>query len=125
MSQCNPGQVLSFVQEGDLTAACYQVVQQGATDKSVKIAGAGTLNIGVVFKNPNSTTDAVAVVISGSAMVKAGGNITRGNYLITDTNGDVVASTPTDKDKIIGIAMESAVDNDIFEMTIAIFTMSV
>ena len=59
-------------------------------------------------------TGCLGVVISGVAKVEAAGNIALGDSVSTDANGQAV--TATAGSRRLGVALDSAVDGDIFPM---------
>lgn len=63
------------------------------------------------------------IIVGGVAEAIAGGNITEGNAVTADSNGDLVAVTNTMKTtgdvRIIGYALATAVDDDIFPVLVA------
>lgn len=59
-------------------------------------------------------TGCLGVVISGVAKVEAAGNIALGDSVATDANGQAV--TATAGSRRLGVALDSAVDGDIFPM---------
>lgn len=100
------------------------VENDGGIAKVVKTTGPTQTAIGVLAENPRSdaSTDGLGVpvtLLSGKTMMKAGGNITAGQLLVADTDaGRVVgvanvAALAADT-MAVGIALESAVDGDVF-----------
>lgn len=51
---------------------------------------------------------------SGTAIGRAGGNISVGNLVTATTAGELIATT-TDGDAVVGMALEAAADNGFFE----------
>lgn len=116
----------------DLRGDVFELLQfenDGGTAKVIKTTAVTDTAIGILAEGPDSaaTTDgqAVSVVMiagGGRAMVKAGGNITAGQLVVADavTPGRVVgvaniAALVADS-MAIGVALESAVAGDIFEV---------
>ncbi|MEM0953296.1 MAG: capsid cement protein [Pseudomonadota bacterium] len=99
--------------------AGMKLVTFGAADGEVAAASAvsDTL-IGVSERIGSRDNNRVDVIVGGIAKVTAGGNITRGNILTTDASGNAVASS-AGTDRVVGIALQSAVAGDIIEVLIA------
>ena len=56
------------------------------------------------------------VIMFGEAKAKLAGDVTAGNHLVSDANGDLVAVTPVNTGTLnwsVGIALEDGADNDI------------
>jgi len=104
----------------------YIVKLDSATNKVVLNAAATTISIGVIENNPADATDSVAVRLvnaRGTAKVIAGGTITKGAYLTSDSAGKAVATTTTGN-LAFGIALRDADSGDIVEfMPIGIVRM--
>ena len=109
---------------GAAIAQC-KIVKFDATDEEVIAAAAATdLLIGVVDIAQNDDGNAVAegdpvdVILSGIAEVEAGGTITRGAWVTSDADGHAIAAAPANDTnmQVIGRAMASAVDGDIFPL---------
>lgn len=97
--------------------ALGQAVKFSGTDgKTVVKATAATDKI--IGINQSVTTvasgDQVEIALPGGGGVgTAGGTIAAGDFLTADSSGDIVATT-TENDRVIGMAMVDAVDNDVF-----------
>lgn len=75
------------------------------------LAGDGDHAIGVLQNKPDAANEVATVAFSGISKVVAGGTITAGQYVASDTNGAaVVAATG---DIVIGVAMLSADSADL------------
>ena len=113
MATEQPGQILSFVANGDLSAAQYHLVQLSTVaDSSVKLATADTDKLVGVLQNTPSTGggDAASVMVSGiSKIVKASTSvaIAKGDTLTCSTDGTPKTSTSAVTQYRIGIAMEA------------------
>lgn len=82
----------------------------------VVLAGAGETGIGILSGLAGTGIGAAASVVGiGGALAIAGGAINEGDFLKSDANGDLVATT-TDNDFYIGRAIVSAADNDQFHV---------
>jgi hypothetical protein len=97
------------------TIGKYKAVVLGTADNNIDLAGAGERVIGVTGEISASANEAVDVQIYGVAKVEAGGTISKGSYVKADADGNAVATT-TDRDDAFGIALEAAVDGDIFSV---------
>lgn len=84
----------------------HVVACSAATDKIVGLAqGAAT------------SGQSVEIAVDGGGKGKAGGNIALGDLLTSDGSGLLIATT-TAGDRVIGVAMDAAVANDIFDVKI-------
>jgi len=80
-------------------------------------ATAGTDAIIGVIDTPNDAGQEAQVRLrsaSGTAVGRAGGNIAVGDYVTATTAGELIATT-TDGDQVVGIALETAVNDGFFE----------
>lgn len=59
------------------------------------------------------------IQVRGLAVCLAGGAVTRGDYVSPDT-ASKVATTVTNKDRLVGIANRSAALNELFEVELAV-----
>lgn len=111
----------SFTSTNDLSAAEFLIVKMDVSnDNSVVAAAASTDPIMGVLQNKPKATQAAVVRWGGSSKVIAGGTITRGDRVTTDSSGHAVTTT-TNKDVVLGIACQSAVSGDIFEVALSSF----
>lgn len=112
----------SFVSTNDLSAAEFLIVKQDASnDNSVVAAAASTDPILGVLQNKPKALESAVVRWGGSSKVIAGGTITRGDRVTSDGSGHAVTTT-TNKDVVLGIALQSAVAADIFEVALSHFS---
>lgn len=100
----------------------------GGTAKVVKVTAVTDTAIGILAEGPYSdaSTDGLAVSVvmlasGGRAMMQAGGAVTAGQLVVSDTDaGKVVGVADIDalaaNSMAVGVALESAVDGDIFEV---------
>lgn len=105
----------TFIAGEDLSSAQFKFVTLEA-DGQVDLADADAENcIGVLINDPASG-EAATVVISGKTMVTAGGSVTAGDEVCTDTSGDAVElSTSSSATAItMGYALEDAADGQVF-----------
>lgn len=102
----------------DMDTKQYCIVQLSATGKAEVGEGATDLIIGVLQNKPKSGEGAL-VRFLGTSKVKAGGAISIGDFVTTNSSGEAVATT-TDGNIVIGRALEAADDGDIFEVQLGI-----
>ena len=121
----------------DLRGDVYELLKlenDSAVGKVIKVTATTDSPVGILAEDPDSvaTTDGVTVpvvLLQGIVKIKAGGAVTAGQLLIPDaTAGRVIgvanqAALAADVVSV-GIAMESAVDGDIFEMLAQVMTSS-
>jgi len=103
----------------------YYIVKQH-TDGTMILAAAATDKIVGVLQNKPVVGAAANVQIGGTVKVIAGGTISVGAWVTSDSNGKAVATT-TDKDVVFGkyLGSASAASGDIIEVQMGIFTLSV
>lgn len=117
----NPGLTKNYNAGG--TIEKRRIVKFGADDKTVvKGAAATDLLIGVSTDIDVVTGEPTDVIMEGIALVQAGGAVTRGNEVTSDANGKGVAAAPGagTNNRIIGIALASAVLDDWFPVQISL-----
>jgi len=105
----------TFIAGEDLSSSQFKFVTLEA-DGQVDLADADAENcIGVLINDPASGSEAT-VVVSGKTMVTAGGAITAGDAVVTDTSGDAVELTTSSSATAItmGYALEDAADGQVF-----------
>lgn len=96
----------------------YKAVKLDA-DGKVTLAGANSPDfIGFLQNTPNSQGAAEIAVIGGGSKAIAGGTIEEGDRLTTDTNGDLVSIATGETKYACAIALQGAVDNDIFSVLV-------
>jgi len=98
--------------------AANTIVKFGADDNTI-VAGAAAadLVIGVSTFVPAATGERCDAILSGEADILFGGTVSRGSLVTTDASGRAVAAVATNR--VIGIAMVSAVVGDIGKIVIA------
>jgi hypothetical protein len=85
-------------------------------DSGVNICSAITDQaIGIISRGGDATLLQTEVIIFGEALAKAGGTITRGQYITPHTDSTVVASAGAGCTEF-AIALESAVAGDFFRV---------
>lgn len=112
--------IINLKAGSDLSAKLYKGVILSA-DGAVDVAGANAKAIGFLMNAP--VTGGICEIASagGGAKATAGGTIAAGAFLNTDSAGDVV--TAVVNSVVVGRALTSAVDNDVFEIEV-LFTLS-
>ena len=114
MSQYVLGLAKSFKAEADYSAKQYLLVKLGATAGGCLLSTANTdLIIGAIQNKPASGEGA-DIPLTGTALVKAGGTLSKGAYLTADSASKAISEGTEDK-QIFGIALEDAVVDDVFE----------
>lgn len=114
MSQYNASGHKGFV----ATAALGEGIIVKLSSGNVVVATAATDKIIGVTTNSCEAGETVDVRLrsaQGTIKVKAGGNISVGDWLTTDGDGEAIATT-TDGNELIGMALEAGVDNDLIEV---------
>jgi hypothetical protein len=107
----------------DLSAKQFYIVKPDSTAEQVVLAAAATNKLLGVLQNTPKSGEAANVRILGTSKVIAGGSVTDGAWVTSDASGKGVATT-TDKDVVVGMAMEAASSGDIFEVLLVHFTLS-
>ena len=123
MSQSNMGEKTKLASE-DLSAKQFYIVQMDSSGDMEVAEGATDLLLGVLQNKPESG-QAGTYRFEGTTKVVASAAIAIGDWVTTTNAGKAVATT-TDKDIVIGKALEAAAaDGDIIEIQVSIFTLSV
>ena len=120
MSQQAATQLISLKSTNDYNTAAsqkkyYIMKVDTANDHSFVIAAAATDPICGILQDTPRAGEAGTIAISGTAKVIAGGTVTRGDDVTSDSSGKAVTTT-TNKDRKVGTALVSAVSGDIFEI---------
>ena len=100
------------------TAALGAGILVKISSGEVVVATAATDKIIGVTENSCEAGEVVSVRLrnaQGTAKVKAGGNVSVGDYLTSDADGEVVATT-TVGEEVVGLALEAGADNDLIEV---------
>lgn len=121
--------VVNMIAGEDLRGDVYEalaVENDGGVGKVIKAATATAVVVGVLAEEPRTdvTTDGIAVPVAlisagGIGLMKAGAGITAGGLVIPTTTAGRVDDAANigaliDDQMACGIALESAVDGDIF-----------
>ena len=120
MSQYTRDFVRSFVAGADLSAKQYRLVKLGTGTNEIVLASSATDRIIGVLQEKPKLGQPGQVAILGTSKVVAGGTISKGDCITSDSNGRAIAAT-TAGDTVIGIALENAVSGDIFEILLVNF----
>ncbi len=100
-----------------LTDQTKYIALQLASDGDVETAAANEKEfIGFLQNTPASGSPAEVATIGGGTLAVAAGTITAGNFLKTDASGHLLAIGAYETAYAVAIAMDSAVDNDVFEV---------
>lgn len=99
----------------DLSSSQFKAVVLSG-DGAVDVADAGAQAIGFLMDAPSLAQSCEIATIGGGAKAIAGGIIDEGNPLAVDANGDLVVAQTGDA--VVAIAIDSAVDNDVFPVLV-------
>lgn len=100
-----------------LGAHTKYVALQLATDGDVETAGANEGEfIGFLQNTPEAGEPAEVCGAAGGSLAIAAGTITAGDFLKTDASGHLLAIGAYENANAVAVAMDSAVDNDVFEV---------
>lgn len=129
MASAQSTRAVSMIAGEDLRGDLFELLQvenDAGVGKVIKTTAVTNTPIGVLGENPDAeaTTDGETVpvvLLQGIVKVKAGGAVTAGNLLVPDvTPGRVIGVAGVGGLAIdsmaIGVALESAVDGDVFSM---------
>lgn len=107
--------------KADAAISKGMAVKFGTDDTHVAKGSVATgLLIGLAQSAPTAAEDLVEVALSGGGgKGYAGGTITRGDLVTSDSSGYLVTTT-TPGNRVIGVAMQSAVVNDIFDVFVSL-----
>lgn len=119
MSQAIRDFEISLTSTNDLSTKQYYIAKVDVSnDHSIVLAAAGTDPIVGVIQNKPKAAQAALIRMLGTTKVIAGGTVTRGDRVTSDSNGKAI-TTVVNKDAALGIALVSAVAGDIFEIMLA------
>jgi len=115
----NPTHVRNYTAGGTVTSR--RLVKFDGSGDIVLAAAATDSIIGASADVDVADDGPCDVILGGVARVKAGGTITRGAQVTSDSAGKAVAANPdpTDTVRVAGIALESAVDGDEIDILLA------
>jgi hypothetical protein len=106
-------QAISLTAGADLSAKQYFFVKADTTDNQVVVCGDGQNAIGVLLNDPTSG-DTASVAVSGVVKVYAGGTVTGGGPVASDTNGECVDAA--NGDYVLGTALEDGADGQVIRV---------
>lgn len=99
-----------------LTNDTKYIALQLDTDGDVITSAAGEqVCIGILQNAPENNKAAEIASAGGGSLAIAAGTIAAGNFLKTDANGHLLAMS-AETANAVAVAMDSAVDNDVFEV---------
>ena len=93
-----------------LASQQYHIVQFSTTAGQVKIASAATQALAGVVQNDPAAGAEADVAVLGIAKVIAGGSITAGDHITTNSTGRA-ATTTSANNHVLGIALDAAASN--------------
>ena len=96
----------------------HTIVKPSAAGTVTECSAATDGMIGVAGSEDVASGDTVEVAVAGIANVIAAEAITRGDLISSDGNGEA-ATADTKTDRVVGVAVESAADGDIFPILLA------
>lgn len=108
----------------DLSAKIGYIGQLDASGNLEVGESATDLLVGVIVSNDGGSGSPACYQFLGTAKVIAGGSVSIGAFVTSDTAGKAVATT-TDKDVVIGRALEAADDGDFFEVQLFLHKISI
>lgn len=109
------GRTITLISAADLSEKAHYIAADNASGKAILATTGTTVNLGVIVDGGRASGDPVTIQYSGEARVKSSGTIGEGDAITATTAGEAVATT-TDKDIVIGHALEAAADGDIFRI---------
>jgi hypothetical protein len=101
----------------------YRIAKFGSADGTVvQAAGATDKLIGVFDELAHDSGERADVVRDGRCLIQFGGNVTRGDFLTSDANGNAITAAPAagSNVSIIGRAEVSGVSGDVVEHVLSI-----
>ncbi len=117
----NQAKIVPFV--ANTTVSGRTIVQVTSADKQVSPADASSNILGVSAELDKVAGEVVDVIVDGVAEVKAGGTITRGDFLTADANGNAITLTDAlmqgGRKYVLGLALDSGVSGDYISVLVA------
>lgn len=108
-----PGVEADFPSSGDLSSNQYYPVTLAADEQVALQTTKGGKVIGVLQNKPDAENKAAKVMLTGVTMVKLGGTISTGNYLVAEaTNGRAIQADAAGQ-HVFGIALADGSANDL------------
>jgi len=109
----------SWRASADLSSYIYYAVQLDSNGE-VALANATSETLGILQNAPDAQYEEAEVGMIGFSKAKAGGTISIFDKLAPDANGKLAATT-TDGDDYVAVALEAAVENDVFQVFLVPF----
>ncbi len=129
MASAQSTKAVNMIAGEDLRGDLFEILQvedDSNVGKVIKATAVADTVIGILAEepDPDATTDGLTVpvvLLQGIVKVKAGASITAGQLIVPDATAGRVAGVAdvgslADNSMAIGVALESAVDGDIFEI---------
>lgn len=123
MSQQVRGLEKSLVAAADLSAKLFYIAKVDTSGNLALAAAATDPIVGVIQNNDGGSGAMATYRFLGTSKVIAGGSISIGDLVTSDSAGKAVATT-TNKDIVIGRALEAADSGDIIEVQLSIHKAS-
>lgn len=117
MGVFQPSQQRTFLSTNDLSAKqFFGVALDASNGNSIVLANAqSNVCIGILQNAPGAGDTAKVRLLGPTTFAIANGTITKGDRVTVDSTGKFITTT-TAADQVIGIALESAVAGDRFEI---------
>lgn len=96
----------------------YKIVKPNGVNQVVEADAATDQLVGVSGRGDVAAGETVEVAMVGIANVKAGAAVGRGNHVTANADGEAIGTT-TANNRIVGTALESAADGDIFPVLLS------
>ena len=123
MSQSTSVLDTTYNAAADLSSKQYYIMKISAA-LNVNVATSRTdISLGILQNEPTANEAAVVRVL-GTSKAKCNGTITI-NAQVTATADGRIYAADTDKDVIIGIALEAGVENDVIEILLVHYKASI
>lgn len=127
MASAQAPKVVNILAGEDLRGDLFELLQiedDGGVGKVIKVTGVTNIAVGVLAEDPDgaATTDGEMVpvaLLNGIIKMKAGGTVTAGDVVVSDTTAGRVVTVAAIADMVadsfaVGIALETAADGEIF-----------
>ena len=119
----NPLLKKSWKSAADYSAAITNVAVYLTAENTITRCGANAKGNGIMVNKPN-TGEAAEVITHGTAPMKCGTAIALNDWIKSDGLGEADVAD-TDKDKVIAQALMGGAHDDIIEVRVVSFTLSV
>ena len=84
------------------------------SDSQLSVATDGFGAVGVLLNDPSAAGRAAEVCIGGLTRVEAGGNVTAGDFIASNSTGECIKAGTNDV--ILGVAVTGGVDGDVISI---------